>query len=93
MDTMYAEITVLSGGFADAGQLTDADHATVRFMSGPHAGHKAEISTAKHDCGAFEESVVCACGAHYQNEMNGCWQRGHQRQERGDATLRFWYPA
>ena len=39
----------------------------------------------KHNCGAYGESVEDSDGnLLWQSAMSGCWQQGHQREERGD---------
>ena len=72
---------------ADASKLDDAAWSTWCIKSGPHAGHIAEVYSAKHNCGAYQIDVTCGCGATYTNAMNGCWQNGHQRPEEGDQAL------
>ena len=81
---------VISGGFADAGQFDDSNVAMCVVVGGPHHGHVVRISTAKHNCGAYDEERECSCGAHWESDMNGCWQCGHQREEGGDETLSGW---
>jgi len=78
---------ILCGRFADGGVLEDSAEAEVQFLSGPHKGHRAYVSTAKFNCGAYSAAVNCECGASWENEMHGCWQWGHQRPESGDGTL------
>jgi hypothetical protein len=78
---------VLRGRLADGGILEDSASARVLWLSGPHAGHKAYVYTAKFGCGAYSAVVQCQCGVSWENGMNGCWQNYHQRPESGDSTL------
>jgi len=77
----------LDGEIADAGKLESCGSATYMVVGGPHDGHLINVQTAKYDCGAYSAVIRCNCGADWENEMNGCWQHGHQRPEAGDAEL------
>jgi hypothetical protein len=78
---------ILHGRFADGGVLEDSAEAEVLFLGGPHKGHRAYVSTAKFNCGAYGATVECECGNAWANAMYGCWQNYHQRPESGDSTL------
>ena len=86
-----AQIVILSGKIADAGQFDDWGEALVLIASGPHRGHIAEYSTAKYNCGAYLEELHCQCAKHWQNQSYGC--PSHQRPQSGDQTLRPAGPA
>lgn len=79
----------VNGRIADGGQMDDSSEATFMILDGQHKGHTLVVNTAKHNCGAYGESMLCSCGAHWNNAMNGCWQAGHQRREEGDRRLAF----
>lgn len=87
---MNKHYVLISGRFAEGRELDDLGEAVIRYTSGPHAGHEAEVRTAKHNCGAYEIDVFCECGAEYKNDVFGCWQWGHQRTGSGDPTLEVW---
>jgi hypothetical protein len=82
------KLIFISGENADAGQFDDSGSAVYRVQGGKHDGHQVTISTEKHNCGAYGESVSCSCGGYWQSAMYGCWQQGHQRREEGDKSLR-----
>ena len=83
-----ATLTNWQGTTADYGALDSYGEATAEVHGGDHDGHTVTITTEKHNCGACGESITCSCGARWQSAMNGCWQWGHQRCERGDAELK-----
>lgn len=56
--------------------------ATVLLIGGPHGGHRAEISTSKHNCGAYAVEIRCSCGKTAMNRINGCPL--HQRDSQSD---------
>lgn len=70
------------------GVVGDFDIYRVRIHEGPHAGHTAEIWIASHNCGATQIDIICECSSVYFNEMRGCWQFCHAREEEGDPSLR-----
>lgn len=77
----------LGGRMADASQLEDDAEMVVRVHGGPHSGHTAIVSSAKHNCGGYSAGVFCSCGAEYTAGEEGCWQHGHQYPESGDPSL------
>ena len=76
-----------SNTLADGSMFESTGLIEAQVAGGPHKGHQVKLTTAKHNCGAYEQSTDCSCGKWWQNEMNGCWQFSHQRTESGDDEL------
>lgn len=77
----------IQGTIADGTLMEQAGTATATVTEGPHQGHTVTLKTHKHQCGAYAEDVDCNCEGHWHNQLNGCWQQGHQRDEHGDKAL------
>lgn len=80
-------LVFVAGSEADGGQLDDYGQAMAVVVGGEHSAHTVEITTEKHNCGAYGSAIVCSCGAKWQSAMYGCWQYNHQRAENGDKEL------
>lgn len=52
----------VKGRIADESQFTDRAMATAHVDHGLHRGHKLTLSTAKHNCGAYEEELAWSGG-------------------------------
>jgi hypothetical protein len=81
------EVVLLYGDAADCGQFDDSGKEVFGVAGGKHHGHVVTVYTAKHNCGAYEETHICSCGEEYENGMYGCWQQSHQREERGKPIV------
>ena len=77
----------LSGVEADASEFDDNGLEVWGVAGGEHHGHVVIVTTAKHNCGAYDEEQRCSCGQWYANAMHGCWQQGHQREEHGTPII------
>ena len=86
MSEAIGTVTVTEGRLANVGLFDDYGAATAVIEGGPHGGHTLVIDTAKHNCGAFYESVECSCGAVYSWGSGGCHMH-HSSPETGDAEL------
>lgn len=84
MSKTFARLCKISGTSADSGEVYDRGEEVFIVLDGEHANHVLSVFTAKHDCGAFEETHQCSCGFVYKNQMTGCWQAGHQRKQENE---------
>lgn len=72
-------IIVTHGALADAFAMEDEARAMGVILGGAHHGHRVLVKSAKYNCGAYDKTLECSCGARRWSDMHGCWQYGHQR--------------